>query len=60
MHPEEDYESVLEVHSSLSEIKATVIAALRRILADHGQDGYKEMWVEHDFPVETYEKLLSV
>ena len=58
MYPEEDYEIVFEVHSSLPEIKATVIAALRRILADHGQDGCKEMWVEHDFPVETYEKLL--
>ena len=33
---------------------------LERIYVDMGLDKYRELWVEHEFPLRTYEGLIAV
>ncbi|MGM0885007.1 MAG: hypothetical protein ACQEXQ_28690 [Bacillota bacterium] len=42
---------------SLLFLVKVVVEALDLVLKQHGADGYKEKWVNHDFPMEHYMKL---
>lgn len=57
MHSKKDYEIVFKRTTSLYEFANKVCDNLERIYIDEGTDGYKEKWVEHEFPVNAYLKL---
>ncbi len=54
-------DSVVDLNETCSLIgfAKVVVYALDLVLKQLGQDGYKEKWVNHDFPIEYYLKLKS-
>jgi hypothetical protein len=58
MYPADRYKVAFDGSSTLSEIRELVVAALARILAEYGVEGYREKWVEHEFPLDAYQMLL--
>ncbi|APB34772.1 hypothetical protein GlitD10_2436 [Gloeomargarita lithophora Alchichica-D10] len=57
IYPSDQYLVAAAGTAPFSVVKEQVIMALERILAQHGVQGYKELWVEHEFPVALYERL---
>lgn len=47
----------LEASCEVSEFQRAVAMAARSLLAEWGADGYREQWVEHDFPLEHLTRL---
>jgi hypothetical protein len=50
-------DEVFACDSSVLEVCQTVFACCKRLLDEHGEDGYKERWTAHEFPTETFERL---
>ncbi|MEV5024543.1 hypothetical protein [Paenibacillus sp. LPE1-1-1.1] len=50
---------VIELNEScsISEFSEAVVQALELLLSLHGKEGYKEKWVNYDFPTHNYLKL---
>jgi hypothetical protein len=57
---EEKYICRLSGALSLREFASSVFEAARKVLEEHGVDGYKEKWGRHDFPLEAFESLRRV
>jgi hypothetical protein len=57
MYPPDRYEVVAAGTSPFAVVREQVVAALGRVLAEHGVEGYKAKWVEHEFPVAAHERL---
>jgi hypothetical protein len=57
MYPPDRFEVVAAGANPLATLREQVVAALGRVLAVHGIEGYKVKWVEHDFPLAAYERL---
>jgi hypothetical protein len=57
MHSQKDYEIVFKRTTSLHEFANKVCDNLDRIYVKEGVDGYKEKWIEHEFPMNSYLKL---
>ena len=36
--------------TTLAHVRGQVLAELRRLLQENGESGYKQKWVQHDFP----------
>jgi len=50
MHPADDYKTFHSGQTSLREFTASVRNQLEEILKTYGEQGYKERWIENDFP----------
>jgi hypothetical protein len=37
--------------ASVAHVRGQVFSELKRLLKEHGEDGYRERWGEHDFPL---------
>jgi hypothetical protein len=37
-----------------------VLSCLHSLLDEHGVEGYKQRWVNHDFPIEEFERLQNL
>ncbi|HEU4401395.1 MAG TPA: hypothetical protein VFT43_04760, partial [Candidatus Polarisedimenticolia bacterium] len=55
--PQGQGRTLLEARVAFSELQKAVIAALDDLMNSLGVAGYKEKWVEHDFPTAEYQKL---
>ncbi len=55
--PDEQGRVVFESQCRLRTLAGAVLSASQQLLAEHGFDGYKEKWVEHDFPCELQDEL---
>ncbi len=55
--PDEHGRVLLEVSMPRLEFAEAVADAATKVLARHGVGGYKEMWVEHEFPSQDLERL---
>ncbi len=53
-------ELVMVADCSLREFARECISCLRRVLDEHGQDGYRERWKNADFPTREYHALLEL
>ena len=53
----EDHEVVARGEIGRAGLVGNIHAILRRIHDDVGPQRYREMWVEHDFPLQDYERL---
>lgn len=49
--PDEEGEVLLDERCVASDFVAAVRDALQCVLDEHGEDGYRERWVEHGFPM---------
>ena len=52
-----EYEIVLCCSTRIVHLRGQVLSALKALLDEHGAAGYKERWVEHDFPFERLRQL---
>ena len=50
-------DEVFACDSNVSEFCQTIFACCKRLLDEYGEEGYKERWVSHEFPTETFERL---
>ena len=55
--PQGEGRTLLEARVQFPEIQKAVLAVLDNAMNSLGVVGYKEKWVEHDFPTAEYEKL---
>jgi hypothetical protein len=54
---DEPGEEVFACDGGATQFCERVFACCKRLLDEHGEDGYKERWIEHEFPTETFEQL---
>jgi hypothetical protein len=57
--PDSDGQTVLEATCPVRLFGEAVLLSLNRILDEHGLRGYREKWVNADFPLEDYRVLCS-
>lgn len=55
--PDEEGKVVFDAECSLDAFVQALVEALERLLQEHGIEGYKAKWYEHEFPMEEYNKL---
>lgn len=55
--PHADGRPVFDAECRLRTFAGALVAELQRILAEHGEAGYKAKWAEHDFPRRRLEQL---
>jgi len=55
--PERAFSVVGRGECSLEQLVTAVLAVLDGIIEKHGEAGYHELWVEHEFPIEEHECL---
>lgn len=51
--------TVLSCQTTIAHLRGQVLSAARAIIDDYGMEGYRQKWLEHDFPIEQYEDLRS-
>lgn len=51
--------TILQFECELIIFVRRIINCLSEVLNEHGLDGYKKMWVNHEFPLQTYNDLRS-
>jgi hypothetical protein len=57
MHPKDQFEQVVTAPFELQLFSKNIIDEVDKIYCKYGVEGYKENWVEHDFPYNQYMKL---
>lgn len=57
MYPKDQYEIVFKGTTSLKYFAENILDCLEKIYLTYGLSGYKENWIEHDFPYNQYRKL---
>jgi hypothetical protein len=50
-------DQVFECSCTAADFCAEVFRCVKQLLDEHGTEGYKELWVEHEFPDEKFENL---
>lgn len=55
--PDEQGRPVLDAETYVRPVIAAVVRGAERVLAEHGASGYREKWVDHDFPSEELQQL---
>ncbi|MEK7832802.1 MAG: hypothetical protein AAB401_17045, partial [Acidobacteriota bacterium] len=55
--PDEKGKLVFEATCRLRTFAGAVLSASQQLFAEHGIEGYKEKWVEHDFPLKLQDEL---
>ena len=48
---------VFSCECTVLDFAGQVLSVLGSILEDHGVDGYRQQWQEHEFPMEAFERL---
>ena len=52
-----DAEERLVARTSLAHCCGQVLSELKRILQEHGEDGYRNLWQQHAFPLKEMRDL---
>jgi hypothetical protein len=60
MITEKEYQVAFKCHNTILNLSTEIFNNAKRILEKHGMDGYKERWIEHDFPIDEYNRLKSL
>ena len=55
--PDDRGHEVFGCASTASQFVAEVFSCCKRLLEEHGEVGYKERWVMHEFPTDRFEHL---
>lgn len=55
--PDEEGKTLFEAECRLRTFAGAVLSELQRLLAEYGVAGYRERWVEHEFPVADMDRL---
>lgn len=54
---EKEFEVVFKCYDTILNFSTEVFNTAKRILDKHGMVGYREKWIEHDFPIGEYNRL---
>jgi hypothetical protein len=54
---EKDYKVVFSNEDTISSFSTQILENAERLLSKYGMDGYKARWIEHDFPMDEYNRL---
>ena len=57
MYPADKYKVVLSGSTTLERVTGEIFASLKNIYDTHGLKKYKELWVEHEFPINEFNQL---
>ncbi len=60
IHSEEEYTTLLTTKVLIKDVQKEILDVLEGILSKFGAEGYKQKWIEHDFPMAEYENLKAV
>ncbi|MBI4751153.1 MAG: hypothetical protein HY774_21965 [Acidobacteria bacterium] len=52
-----DFETLLSGVTRLTHLRGQVLSAMKQILDEHGEIGYKQKWCLHEFPMEELRQL---
>lgn len=52
-----DGEMLLTCTTTTGELRDQVLSELHRLFRTHGEDGYRRLWLEHDFPTTEMRRL---
>lgn len=55
--PDEDGKVIMDAECRLRTFAGAVLSASQRVLEEHGIEGYKNQWVEHEFPLQLQARL---
>ena len=58
--PEQEYKKVLSGIDTTENFLEEVFKNAESLLADNGIAGYKQKWIEHDFPIDLFNTLKSM
>ncbi len=59
MHPSEKFKVILSGTTTVRRFIGEVRSQMEALLEEHGLEGYKEKWVEHEFPMDLLTQLRS-
>ncbi len=57
---EKEFEMVLKCQDTILNFSTEIFNNAKQILDKYGMEGYKEKWIEHDFPIDEYNRLKSL
>ena len=60
MHPDDNFKVVHQGTTTIQQFSGEVNKELKAILKQYGEDGYKERWIEHEFPIDLMRVLQQV
>ena len=60
MISEKEYKVVFSCRTTILNFATEVFNAAKKMLDDYGVDGYKERWIEYDFPRTEYLRLKTL
>ncbi len=52
-----DFETLLSGVTRLVHLRGQVLSAMKQILDEHGETGYKQKWCLHKFPIQEFRQL---
>jgi hypothetical protein len=58
--PDEEGKVVLDAECRIRTFAGAVLSASQQLLEESGMEGYRNMWGQHDFPLEQQEKLRNL
>lgn len=59
MFPNENFSVVFSAKCYIKDYQDLITHLLKTVLEKYGLKGYKDKWVEHDFPLSEYEKIIA-
>jgi hypothetical protein len=57
MHPDDKFQTIFRGSMTVARFCDEVRKELEALLAEHGEDGYKQKWLEHEFPTDLLREL---
>ena len=60
MITEKEFEIVFSTEDTILHFSTQIFENAARLLNDHGMGGYKEKWIEPDFPIDKYNRLKAL
>lgn len=57
--PESEGQLKFETHDSLDSLADAIASGCAAVLEEYGESGFKELWIEHDFPKEKLRLIQS-
>jgi len=60
MITEKEFDVAFQCHETILNFSTGVFDNATRILEEHGIKGYKDKWIQNDFPIDEYRRLKSL
>jgi hypothetical protein len=58
--PDEEGKTIFDAECRLRTFAGAVLSASQQVLQEHGSEGYKDQWVDHEFPLDLQQQLKNL